>query len=299
MDERLRFGVLDSLRGFAALMMAWYHYKPVTAGYLAVDFFFVLSGFVLSHRYVYSTPVEAKTFIICRLARLYPLHVFTLAMFAITFALIHGNFPSYTDGILFTLFQHLTLTHNIGFNPSGITWNYPSWSISVEFWVNVLFIVVISKRIKSTILFLISIFLFLFVYLHTSHLGTFYQNYYGLINSGLLRGVASFIVGIFAYRLYLFFQEYQASRNFYSVAELLSIFLFFVIFFGRDGKYSKLDFLAPFIFLLMVVAFSFERGYVSSLIKPFQFLATISYSIYLNHVIVLLVMNHLLSKETM
>lgn len=299
MDERKHFIALDSLRGIAALAIAFYHYRPTNAGYLIVDFFFLLSGFVLFHSSVYSNHVDSKTFIIRRIFRLYPLHVFTLMMFASTYFLIYGAFPSYKDGTMFTFLQHLTLTQNIGLNPSGITWNYPSWYLSVQFWISIFFILIISKRTQTSLLVCTSLFLLLIIFHNTSHLGTFYQNYYGMVNSGILRGVASFILGILAYRVYLFFKPIKASQSLYSFAELLSLALFLIIFLARDGKFSKLDFLAPFIFLVMVVAFSLERGLASSILKPFQFLGTISYSIYLNQIWILMGITYVLGEEIM
>jgi len=143
MDENTytKFSALDCLRGIAAIAVGVFHFSPIWAGYLAVDFFLILSGFILSHRYLYSgTPTSPVDFISHRLARLYHLHIFTLVTFIAAYLLENGVLPAYVDGTFFTFLQQLTLTHNIGLNPSDITYNYPSWSISVEFWVNILFI---------------------------------------------------------------------------------------------------------------------------------------------------------------
>ena len=137
----MKFEALDTLRGLAALAVALFHFSGGWGGYLAVDFFLVLSGFVLSHSYLYKdADIDKVKFISHRIARLYPLHLFTLIAFIAAYYFINKSFPTYPDGTIFALVQNLTLTQNIGFNPSGISFNYPSWSISVEFWVNILFI---------------------------------------------------------------------------------------------------------------------------------------------------------------
>ncbi|MFQ5900392.1 MAG: acyltransferase family protein [Thermodesulfobacteriota bacterium] len=286
MENKKRFNALDALRGFAAIMVVWYHYGD-GPGYLAVDFFLVLSGFVLSHSYLYSTETKAKTFIVNRIARLYPLHLFTLAIFVIMFFIYHGVLPTYKDGTLFTLFQNITLTHNIGFNPKGVTWNFPSWSISVEFWVNIIFILFISKKTRSITLFILSVFLLAIIFNNTRHLDTEASNYYGFINSGLLRGLASFILGILAYRIYSFADKNLRYKKAITIFEILSIFIVTFIVFGRNVNRSSLDFLAPFAFSLVVVVFSLEKGFISAFLTKFKYLGTISYSIYLNQIPVL------------
>ncbi len=140
-----RFLALDALRGLAALWVVYFHVFG-GLGYLAVDFFLVLSGFILSHRYWYADkPATPLVFINHRIARLYPLHLYTLLVFVLVHWLMYWTMPSYPDGALFTFVQHLTMMHNIGLNPHGLTWNYPSWSVSVEFVVNILFIFLMTR----------------------------------------------------------------------------------------------------------------------------------------------------------
>lgn len=67
-----RFHTLDSMRGFAAAAIVVYHLgRPNPYGYLAVDLFFVLSGFVLSH--AYGADYDFKRLMIARIVRLYPM----------------------------------------------------------------------------------------------------------------------------------------------------------------------------------------------------------------------------------
>ena len=88
-----RIEAYDSLRGLAALGVVLWHYgahfdaHPLSrifspfyhAGYLFVDFFFVLSGYVISRAYwTAQREGQLKDNIQSRLARFYPLHLFTL-----------------------------------------------------------------------------------------------------------------------------------------------------------------------------------------------------------------------------
>lgn len=137
---------LTTLRFFAALWVvlytAWPHldvaFVPVavTKGYLGVETFFVLSGFILSHVYLEAAGEQRFRyggFLWARLARVYPLHLVTLfGMIGLGLAASVAGLA--IDGSLTdwrALPANLTLTHAWGLAPSS-AFNHPSWSISAE-----------------------------------------------------------------------------------------------------------------------------------------------------------------------
>ncbi len=150
-----RYAVLDTYRYIAALGIVLFHFEgqffPEREGigdsfgrfHLTVDFFFVLSGFVLMHTYGTSlrSVGDVVRFIQKRLARIYPLHFATtlgfvgLALLIQSMAL-HVNSPQTFD-VKFAL-PHLLLVHAWGAT-SHLALDYPSWSISAEFFVYLLF----------------------------------------------------------------------------------------------------------------------------------------------------------------
>ena len=137
---------LTTLRFFAALWVvlytAWPHldvaFVPVavTKGYLGVETFFVLSGFILSHVYLEAAGEKRFRyggFLWARLARVYPLHLVTLFGMIVLGVVataagmsIDGSLTHWRD-----LPAHLTLTHAWGLATSS-AFNHPSWSISAE-----------------------------------------------------------------------------------------------------------------------------------------------------------------------
>jgi peptidoglycan/LPS O-acetylase OafA/YrhL len=137
---------LTTLRFLAALWVvlytAWPHldvgFVPVavTKGYLGVETFFILSGFILSHVYLEAAGEKRFRyggFLWARLARVYPLHLVTLfgmiglGVVATTAGMsIDGSLTNWRD-----LPAHLTLTHAWGLAGSS-AFNHPSWSISAE-----------------------------------------------------------------------------------------------------------------------------------------------------------------------
>ena len=86
-DSKPHYELLDGLRGVAALLVMWYHVFEAFAtspidqkfnhGYLAVDFFFILSGFVIGYAYDdrWKTTMTVKDFVKRRLIRLHPMVV--------------------------------------------------------------------------------------------------------------------------------------------------------------------------------------------------------------------------------
>lgn len=159
--KREFFGSLESLRGVAALIVVLYHlpnwYSPfheigiVRHGYLMVDFFFVLSGFVLQHSYVnrIRNTRELSDFIILRLGRLYPVHfVFLVIFFAIELAKYFAGGAAGGDelgdnptlvAIMHAFGENLILTHGLGLTDLTVYLNFPSWSIATEFYTYLIF----------------------------------------------------------------------------------------------------------------------------------------------------------------
>lgn len=287
-----RFLALDALRGLAALWVVYFHLYG-GLGYLSVDFFLVLSGFILSHRYWYGNkPATPLEFIHHRIARLYPLHLYTLLMFTLVHWLMYWTMPSFPDGALFTFIQHLTLTHNIGLSPHGLTWNYPSWSVSVEFFVNILFIFLITRQTRSGVLFLLGTLGIVVLFMQHGHLNTQSDNYFGFLNSGLLRGMASFLLGILSYRVYLFYRDDWRVARYATGLEMLCALAVVGIVWSRTGESMGMDVFVPYLALLMVAIFAFEQGWLSRGLRRLAYLGEISYSVYLNHLVVIMVLRH-------
>ena len=110
LPSKSRYEILDGLRGVAALIVLAYHHfdlynmgNPVHAiinhGYLAVDFFFILSGFVIGYAYDDRwNKMSLKDFFKRRLVRLHPMIVFATLVGMVFFYFGRGDmFPLITD----------------------------------------------------------------------------------------------------------------------------------------------------------------------------------------------------------
>jgi peptidoglycan/LPS O-acetylase OafA/YrhL len=136
---------LTSLRFFAAMWVVLYHYWPslspslpplVDKGYLGVELFFTLSGFILCHVYLDSVAdrrFDYFGFLWARLARIYPLHLATLVGVGAMAVAAEAVGRSVDANVLSwaALPANLLLVQAWGLAPVA-GWNHPSWSISAE-----------------------------------------------------------------------------------------------------------------------------------------------------------------------
>lgn len=150
------FNTLDGLRGIAAFTVLFRHIQPgfltavpFASSYLAVDLFFVLSGFVLAHAYEERllTQMSAVEFMARRLIRLYPLFLLAAALAFVDLFIrisLHQQGISellpYTANLLFVPLYVNTFPHEHIF-----VLNFPSWSIACELLSNLLFAFLIFK----------------------------------------------------------------------------------------------------------------------------------------------------------
>lgn len=153
MTDAANIRSLTALRFFAAFWVVLFHYWPkleapatpmlIQKGYLGVELFFILSGFILCH--VYRTSVEQQRFhygrfLWARLARIYPLHLASLAGLGLLAAAAGLAGLSVDANILSweALPANLLMVHAWGLAPTA-GWNHPSWSISAEWFAYLTF----------------------------------------------------------------------------------------------------------------------------------------------------------------
>jgi peptidoglycan/LPS O-acetylase OafA/YrhL len=144
---------LTALRFMAAMWVAVYAlwdnlavtFKPavIAKGYLGVELFFVLSGFILCHVYLASAGekrFDYRSFLWARIARVYPLHIATLlAVMALGFAAVFAGMSIDSHVMSWaSLPANVLMVHAWGLAPDA-GWNHRSWSISAEWFAYLAF----------------------------------------------------------------------------------------------------------------------------------------------------------------
>jgi len=148
-----RLGVLDGLRGFAILIVIWYHlwlvsgYVPLSGplqtiaenGFLGVDLFFFVSGFCICYpyaraRYERSSRPPLRQFVSRRAWKILPSYLLALVVFGIAY---HARFTGFVDESM-QFVAHLAFVH-VWFSPMFGSFSGPLWTLGVEVQFYVLF----------------------------------------------------------------------------------------------------------------------------------------------------------------
>lgn len=145
-----RYVAIDGLRFVAALAIVLHHYASMmespfwdglfSKNYLFVDFFFAISGFVIFHNYAAKLDNVAAygDFLKNRIARVYPLHLLTFLFYLLLAATLWRAKADRAFVDPAAILPNLLMVHAWG-TTSLTTFNYPSWSISAEWFAYLLF----------------------------------------------------------------------------------------------------------------------------------------------------------------
>src|SRR3954447_23968432 len=147
---------------------AWINCSFFRSAWLLVDLFFVLSGIVMSLSYVRGDfgRFSLREFMLRRFARVYPLHLVTL-LAALLFRLLRIGLVAlgvviavpnaFEVNNFYSFVLNIFLLHSMGFI-DYLSWNAPSWSISVEFYTYLVFglVVLLAQRVGSLLCFYVA-----------------------------------------------------------------------------------------------------------------------------------------------
>lgn len=311
-----RLHELDSLRALAAIGVIGWHYthhfgQAPWAGFMApfyrhglilVDFFFVLSGFVLAR--VYWAEARSGGFVHnlqARIGRMYPLHfamllVVALMQWVLTHPLASPPFIyQFNDAYDFAL--NLVLLNRTGLE-RGFSFNATSWSISTEFLVNVVFLGAIALPKKMARLALLAVFACCaWVVFHNGLISS--EPAFGVVANDLFRTGFGFLVGVAAQR----FHAAVLTRRCLSagVADGMAIMVLwlFVRYCAKWEPSLSRDLMATAILFPVLILATIQSGAFKYLLtrRPLVYLGEISFSIYMVHFPLQLAL-HLLSVKT-
>jgi len=298
------FSALTSMRGVAAIGVVFFHVlamlpqlaQQVPAslgmrGYLWVDFFFVLSGFVLAHsngkRFEGSLGGAAyRSFVVARFARIFPAYIVVLALFVLLEFLARdaavAKFGEEVRDVFFSgpyspeaLVSNILMLQSLGIHDQ-LTWNLPGWSLSAE-WLTYLLVPLLffafygCSRRACLLLAGVSI-------------GGLAGLQYSLgrddlditYDFGVLRCLLEVVLGYALYRL----RSIAALAVFLRYDGVTLLLLLAIPL----GMYSGLpDIGIVCIFALSILALSLNEGRMQGFLSapPLLFLGAISYSVYL------------------
>ena len=280
-----RYVALDSMRGIAALFIVFYHmgdfgwvsgWTPFRSGWMLVDFFFVLSGFVIAASYGarLAQGYPRGGFLLVRIGRVVPLHLavvlgFTVLEFA-AFRPVLGEAHGLDQWLRGTFLLDAFATG------AGNFYAPVSWAVGVELVLYALAAVLFGReRFGLAVAVILAIAGAWGMWAHVQVIG------FGFL---LQRGLFDFAVGVFAWRLHQRFAGASPATALLTIAELVLIALMLWLLWipGKDGRWVLLA--AP-LYTAMVLVFARDHGLVARTLhaKPFLWLGQLSFALFMVH----------------
>ncbi len=314
---------IEGLRGLAALLVALFHayvygrwggtpaqWPVLQHAWLFVDLFFVVSGCVMAAAYAgrLESSANLRAFMVRRFFRLYPLHVVTtFAVIATALAVQSAKWLLAQRGIVVGsekpfaipffdadyLALEMLLLHGVGIVQRELH-NYPSWSISVELWMYLLFGVamLLVRGERARILLGAGIVAACTAWFAFRWAGA-PAKAVTLDVQGMPRGLLSFFLGVLVHHCWVRLGSAVAWRAIASrpavlgAVQLLAALLALVLV-ARQPQLGVAQLAIPFVFALLVLVLLSDDGIVARGLqtRPMQWLGLHSYAIYLTHVCV-------------
>lgn len=322
LNPKPHFNILDGLRGLAAMIVVAFHiFEPnasssldqiINHGYLAVDFFFILSGFVIG--YAYDDRWNKLTiggFFKRRLERLQPMVILGMVIGALLF--YYSDSPTWP--LIHTIpLWAVVLTMIIGFTLLPIPpafdirgWqemhplNGPGWSLFYEYIANILYALGIRKLSKLALSLLVGLFgLYLIYYAVNSPNGDLIGGWtlnYEQLHIGFTRLMFPFFGGLLLSRVV------KIGKTKHSML-ISSVMLIIVLFMPRiggeqhrwlNGLYESLSIVLIFPIIIYIGASGQLLGKTTG--KICKFFGDISYPIYITHFPLIYVYSAWVSKN--
>lgn len=313
-DTKPHYELLDGLRGVAALLVVWYHVfegyafaggtliEGINHGYLAVDFFFILSGFVIGYAYDdrWGKSLTLKNFFKRRLIRLHPMVVMGAVLGAVTF-MLQGSVQWDGTHVATSLVMLALLcamffipavpgaAYEVRGNGEMFPLNGPSWSLFFEYIGNLLYALVLrrlSTRVLTGVVVALGVSLAAFA--------TFDVSGYGNIGVGWTLDTVNFVGGLLR-MLFPFSMGLLLSRRFkpvrvrgaFWICTLILLVLFHIPYLpGNEaiclnGVFETLCIVVAFPLLIVLGASGATTDAFST--RVCKFLGDISYPLYITH----------------
>lgn len=306
------YEILDGLRGVAALMVIWYHVFEAFAtspldqrfnhGYLAVDFFFILSGFVVGYAYDdrWKRNMGIKDFFKRRIIRLHPMVILGVLLGATAFFLqgsekwdgSHVSLSMVMIAMLLNLFLLPAIPGSgpeIRGNGEMYPLNGPNWSLFFEYIGNILYALFIHKLSTKALTALVvasGIGLASFALFNLSgygHLGVGWTLADYNLPGGFLRVLFSFSMGLLMSRVF----KPVKIRGAFWICSALIVALLSMPHLGNEdslwmnGIYDSLCIIVFFPLIVYLGASGQTTDKKSSAIC--KFMGDISYPVYVVH----------------
>jgi peptidoglycan/LPS O-acetylase OafA/YrhL len=217
-NHESRYAFLDGMRGLAAIIILtrhtgdFFHYGFFRS-YLAVDLFFILSGFVIAHAYdekLKNSEISLRKFLIIRLIRLYPMFFLSILLCSILLIIGDQFNQNLQQNIKSILMSVLMLPSHLDGTPRLFPTNGAYWSLFFELVAN--FIYALARPFLNNFTLKIVVFSFFLLLANISYtqgnLNNGYDWGFESISAGFVRSIFGIFLGLILFRYKLYFEKY-------------------------------------------------------------------------------------------
>ena len=288
--DRKTYHTLDGMRGVAAVAIVFWHaifmfgWRPAS-GYLAVDLFFVLSGFVIAHAYDdrLAKGLGVLSFMRLRLIRLWPLYLLGLAVVsaAIVASFVAKVPTNWTPKSLAvaTVLSAFYIPMPASSAEAGLfPLNFPAWSLTLELLINLIFVLFWRKfttRILVAIVFISAV----LVAITSLRFGSLNIGYlWGNAVGGVPRVFFGFFAGVSLARLN------GRLPNIRIPAWIMLVLTFLLLAVNPGEMRMAYDTVAALILSPLLVYFGSRTEPSRRIVSLFSFLGVTSYAVYTLHI---------------
>ena len=291
-----RYYLLDILRGIAAFSVVIFHYKIFYGseiskeiffkenaplynflyfvydyGWMAVQFFFILSGFIFYTLYmekIQNKKISKFEFFKLRFSRLYPLHFFTLLICLLIYIYSsHYGYPNIVVADLKHFILNFFLIQNWGLEEFA-SFNRPSWSISIECLLYIIFFFVFSFNFNKYAISIVCIFLGGAIFFLNKYIGY---------------GIYCFFIGGLTCLIFNKSIKIVKNLNIYWIFTFLLVIISCIILNQIENQIYIKIFVFTFLFPILILNFMSAQNIFKDLGKIFSIIGDVSYSVYLLH----------------
>jgi peptidoglycan/LPS O-acetylase OafA/YrhL len=298
---------IELFRGIAAFMVLTYHYafflmpESKTLNFLGsgVDLFFVISGFVFAP-VIYSGKIAIKPYLIRRFFRIYPLYFFSLLLY-------YGFAPD--DPQKFTFFiDHLFFLHTTHSVEEVNFFNISYWTLPIEaeFYLLVPFLALLTVINRNTIYIIAILAIVLKPILIITSTEVSNPNLSTILSFNLPGFLIEFMAGILLFKFYMKYKDKKIPLMFQVLIIIIAIILLYglsVLFLSHESEEiingnllfkSYFRFWCAISYAILLFPFLINLKKVDSFFYSIcLFMGNISYGVYLFHLLIPKVLNHL------
>lgn len=280
-----------------AILIVMLHCGYVSGAYIVVEFFFLVSGFLLA-KTINERNITIKEFVCKRVKRLYPMYILSLILFILLLEAANctkGSFSidNYLVCVVKSIIEQWKSFFMLQlFGHSSIVINSPAWYVPALFWVSSLYFImskIMPKRVFLVFTSATSLCLLLLICLFVGNMDL-WENKVLFVSEGLIRAYVDVGIGILLYNIKKWLKQRNILVNSMYIIITEAVAFLIIIISVIFLNHTRFDFLLLLVLsILVLVSFSkHDNRFLTS--EKINKISKYSYGLYLNHSIFLVLL---------